>query len=125
MYIFLDDLLIVFYRFLNPAGCCRRPELILTVQKIYVFLLVRSSWLRVSVVRDLAQRFGRSVGRSGFGAGLRGGLRRSVSVCFVCERRVGSGAIRKPSRPISAGKDKPRGCEKRAIGPKGRHYEFE
>ena len=53
-----------------------------------MFLLVRSSWLRISAMRDLAQRFGRSVGRSGFGAGLRGGLRRSVSVCFVRERMI-------------------------------------
>ena len=84
---------------LNPAGCCRRPELILTVQRIYVFLLVRSSWLRLSAMRDLAQRFGRSVGRSGFGAGLRGGLRRSVSACFVRERMMRCGA---DSKAISA-----------------------
>ena len=48
-----------------------------------VFLFVRIIRLRVCVMRDLAQSFGRSVGRSGFGAELRVGLRRIVSVSFV------------------------------------------
>ena len=34
------------------------------------------------------------------------------------------GPVQKPSRPISAGKHKPRRCAKTALGPKGQHYEF-
>ncbi len=39
-----------------------RPCLAIAVQKIRIFLLVRSSWFCVSVMRGLAQRFGRSGG---------------------------------------------------------------
>ena len=34
------------------------------------------------------------------------------------------GPVPKPSRPISAGKHKPRRCAKTASGPKGQHYDF-
>ena len=34
------------------------------------------------------------------------------------------GPFQKPSRLIAAAKDKPRGGEKRAIGPKGKNYDF-
>ena len=46
------------------------------MQNIHVFLLVRVSWFRVSVLRDLAQHFGRSGRAVGLGARLRGGLGR-------------------------------------------------
>ena len=63
--------------FLDPAGCCRRPKLILTAQSLSVFLLAFLSCFRVYVMWDLAQPIApsalsafRTVGRS-VGAALR------------------------------------------------------
>ena len=60
------------------AGHAADLILVLAVQRMYVFLLVRSSWLRVSVMRDLAQPIApsalsafRAVGRGGASRRLR------------------------------------------------------
>jgi hypothetical protein len=45
---------------LNPVGCYRRPQFAVALHGTHVFLLFRSSWLCVSMMRELAQPKGHS-----------------------------------------------------------------